>query len=441
MSTEATISEILATCEKFRIVSVGRSGAGKSELINRVFRVNDAKVSNDRPGDAEIEKPITSQQNTRFVLHDSKGFEPANLETFNIVRDFIKKKSDQKLDLKDRVHAVWLCIQTPTHGARVLETGDEEVLKLAYMCQIPVVVVFTQFDRLVRQPGYKEGDFDSSVKTLRDAASKMGIPMPRYITVSVRKKHDANIPVLVDITRAAVDEYFKEDAKIVSVVLSVAQRANVSLKIEVCISKGMNSYWRALPAALPGLGNMLLHNCLATIHNDIIKCWNLPDAEKLLIDDNFRQLMLYVVQDMHTSSHPAASPPDLDKITQFLDLCAAITPAIAPPAAILGLAYFFLKWLSNEILQNTPDVQQVLIAYIVDLMLVLAELLNFAELKALKSEKLTWAELDEAFQAYYRSPWQPRVHSRVRDLVGQHGILDFLNIRREMESIVNEYRS
>ncbi|KAF7373750.1 hypothetical protein MSAN_00586500 [Mycena sanguinolenta] len=443
MSTEATISEILATCEKFRIVS---SGAGKSQLINHVFQVNDAKVSDDRPGDAEIEKPITSQQNTRFVLHDSRGFEPANLETFNIVRDFIEQKSDRNLELRDRVHAVWLCIQTPTHGARVLETGDEEVLKLAHRCQIPVVVVFTQFDRLVRQPGYKEGDFEASVQILQDAASKLRIPVPRYITVSVRKKYDKNIPVLVDITREVVDEHVKGDAW---VIWSVAQRASVPLKIEACIAKGMNSYWQALSGAIPGVGHMLLHQCLATVHREIIMCWNFPDAENLLIDDKFRHLMLYVVQDMHTGSGAASAhgpeegKVNLEKITQFLDLCTAITPAIAPPAAILGLAYLFLKWLSSEVLENTSDVQRVLIAYTVDLILVLVELLNFALLKTSTSGKMTWTELDEAFQAYYRSPLQPSVHKRVRDLVGQHGRpnLDLVIIREKIESIVKECRS
>ncbi|KAJ7775216.1 hypothetical protein B0H14DRAFT_3508467 [Mycena olivaceomarginata] len=95
----------------------------------------------------------------------------------------------------------------------------------------------------------------------------------------------------------------------------------------------------------------------------------------------------------------------MEKITQFVDLCTATTATIAPPAAILGLAYFFVKWFSDEVLQNTyvspPLFPQQL----------LEELLNFALLST--SGKMTWTELKEAFEAYYRSPSQPNVHSRV----------------------------
>jgi hypothetical protein len=93
-------------------------------LINSVFGVKDAvspyiqlisffkyffpqKVSHFIPGEADIYHEITSESNPRFVLHDSKGFEPAKMETFDIVRQFILEKSKATLELKDRLHAVW----------------------------------------------------------------------------------------------------------------------------------------------------------------------------------------------------------------------------------------------------------------------------------------------------------------------------------------------
>jgi hypothetical protein len=58
-------------------------------------------------GEADIERELTSAENQFFVLHDSKGFEPGNTKTFDIVRDFIVKRRDKDLPLKDRLHAVW----------------------------------------------------------------------------------------------------------------------------------------------------------------------------------------------------------------------------------------------------------------------------------------------------------------------------------------------
>ncbi|KAJ7854188.1 hypothetical protein B0H14DRAFT_2353912, partial [Mycena olivaceomarginata] len=83
-------------------------GAGKSSLINHVFKVNDTKVSHFTPGESDIYSEITSETNPRFVLHNSKDFEPANVDTFEVVRDFLIAKSDKQLELKDQLHAVWL---------------------------------------------------------------------------------------------------------------------------------------------------------------------------------------------------------------------------------------------------------------------------------------------------------------------------------------------
>lgn len=64
-------------------------------------------VSDYKAGEADIYQEITSEENPRFVLHDSKGFEPATIATFDIVRNFILEKSKENLELKDRLHAVW----------------------------------------------------------------------------------------------------------------------------------------------------------------------------------------------------------------------------------------------------------------------------------------------------------------------------------------------
>ncbi|KDR68939.1 hypothetical protein GALMADRAFT_28592, partial [Galerina marginata CBS 339.88] len=69
---------------------------------------------------------------------------------FETVREFIQQRSQQELLLKDRIHGLWLCTETPTAGGRVFEVGDEMLLELAHKTEIPVVVVFTQYDRLVR---------------------------------------------------------------------------------------------------------------------------------------------------------------------------------------------------------------------------------------------------------------------------------------------------
>ncbi|KAF8130885.1 hypothetical protein K438DRAFT_1740001 [Mycena galopus ATCC 62051] len=443
MHPDLTVEEIINQCQRFRILSVGRAGAGKSSLINCVFNVNDAKVSRFEPGEADIYSEITSETNTRFVLHDSKGFEPSKTDTFDVVREFILKKTDSNLGLKDRLHAAWLCIRTPTHGARLLEAGDEQFLELAHERQIPVVVVFTQHDRLVRM--YTENReeaaqiiFDIHVKSLQDAADRLRIEMPKYINVSVKGGYSDNIVPLVNMTQKIVKDRLEGDAWIM---WSVAQMVSIPLKIEACVDKGINYYPRALTGSIPGVGQLLLRECLLKVHQDIIACWNLRNAETVLNGDNFKHLMLYVIQDMQNNSHTRSSPVDIENISNFVSLCTAVTSAIAPPVAILGLTFFFVSWISNTVLDNTPAVQRVLIAYTVDLIMVLQELFKIT-LQPKSHGSVSWPDLQEAFEAYQRTTSQRTVHSAVSDLVEKRGQLsmDLTVIRESVKEMLEQYR-
>ncbi|KAF7338928.1 hypothetical protein MVEN_01968800 [Mycena venus] len=427
---EYTVEEIIQQCKRFRIVSVGPAGVGKSSLINCVFKCNDAKVSDWKKGEAKIGDEITSEINPHFVLHDSKGFEPGNLDTFEIVEKFVIEKSAQNLKLSERLHAVWLCIRTPTHGARVIEAGTEKFLELANERKIPVVVVFTQYDRLTR--GYQdkpEGfdaeasaqrDFDVSVESLRSTAKKLKIEMPKYVNVFVRPKEEHNIIELIELTRQTVQERLRGDAW---VVWAMAQRASLPLKVEACVSKGMNYYWLARGGSVPGLSNLLLSQCLQQVHRDIVACWNFRDGATVLNSDEFKHLMVYLVQDIKNKDGPKSSPADIGNLSNFVTLCTAASATLAPPAAVLGLTYLFLKWLSNATLDNNPEVRRVMIAYTVDMILILEELFKFT-LVPTSDGIVTWKLLQEAFEAHHRTTAQNSVHTDIATRVEQTWRLD-----------------
>ncbi|KAF8269279.1 hypothetical protein EI94DRAFT_1799447 [Lactarius quietus] len=442
---DTTIDDILKTVERFRILSVGRSGVSKSSLINCVFCINNASVSHLKPGVSDIDQEHVSQENEYLVLHDSQGLEPGDLSNFRIVRKFLAERSHLALDLKDRVHGLWLCVETPTAGGRVFETGDEELLKFVQRIQIPIVIVFTQYDRLVRtkRAELKEDHprmddhtlesrsveeaskaFEKCLQSLRQAMRRLNVQMPPYARVSVRPGHREDISELVEVTRKTVKERLQGDAWII---WAIAQRANLPVKIDACITT--LGYTRSLS----GGGRKLLRDCLTQIHKDIITCWNFKG--KILYSEEFMQLMLYLVQDVIDGNQPHDSAPD--RISQFVNLLTATDAPILPPVAILCFKSQFIQWLSTTVLGNEAPVQRLLFAYAVDLIRVLRELFDIT----LRPDALTttWPDLKEALESYDRSPSRRHIHKSILSYTPHDGwILTAKDLSNKLRELLNK---
>lgn len=456
--TESTIDDILRDVPRFRILCVGRSGVGKSSLINRVFGITEAKVSTYTPGEADIDKEFVSDQNQYFVLHDSKGFEPGDNINFDLVARFLKERRRKEF-LKDRLHAIWLCTETPRAGGRVFEEGDKKFLVLAHQLEVPVVIVFTKYDKLVRSKEIQAGnenqgmDKDTLRKTSAENASDafhtckhsvektmnlLKIPTPPCINISIRKPEDygETIEVLVRTTRQIVQERLEGDAW---VTWAIAQRASLPEKINTCIDKGVSFYYHTLSGSIPGVGRMLLWQCLAKVHHDIVTCWNFKDEHKILGSTEFQQLILHLVQDLDVPSQ-ATPAPSLDGIGHLVNLITAtgsIVP-IAPPVAILGLTYFFVKWFSDAIIDHVPDVERLLMAYTIDLISVLRSLFDFT-LKPDLVGTTNWKILIEAFEAFQYSERRKAIHdSCVEAYNGRPQILTREAFRQTVKNLLDE---
>jgi hypothetical protein len=63
-------------------------------------------VSHDGPGEADINVGFCPNDNDRFILHDSEGFEPGEVGKLNTVKNFIQDRRNRP-DLSERLHAIW----------------------------------------------------------------------------------------------------------------------------------------------------------------------------------------------------------------------------------------------------------------------------------------------------------------------------------------------
>ncbi|KAH8998267.1 hypothetical protein EDB86DRAFT_825885 [Lactarius hatsudake] len=428
LAFETSISDIVKTIERFRILVVGRSGVGKSSLINCVFGIHDASVAHYKPGESDIRQEFVSPENQYFVLHDSKGFEPGDLSNYETVRTFIEQGSQPHLPMKDRIHGLWLCVETPTAGGRVFERGEEYLLKFAHDIQIPVVLVFTQYDRLVRsmkaelQEEHENLDeislcsqseksaniaFNKCLQSLQRILGRLNIPMPHCARVSVRKGYLESVSTLVESTRDVVRDRLGGDAWIM---WSIAQRASPSVKMEACVTKGMSSYNHFLSGGVPGSERLLLRDCLEKVHRDIVTCWNFKG--EVLDSKEFAYLMLRLSQDDQTES--GASHSNIDLMSRFIALVTSASPPTQPLESILGFAPNFVQSFSTAVLENTSWLQRFLMTYTVDLVSVLRKLFD-------TTLTATWDGVQEAYGAYEKSGSRQNLHDRILSNIPQDG--------------------
>ncbi len=125
--------------EKVNIIVAGKTGVGKSSLINYIFGEEVAEIGNGKPVTQEIEEYVMKKDN--ITLFDTKGIEAADYEgTLRNIKKFLEKKHNS-VEENDHIHIAWICISEA--GGRI-EEADKELLKILIDTGIPAIGVFTK---------------------------------------------------------------------------------------------------------------------------------------------------------------------------------------------------------------------------------------------------------------------------------------------------------
>jgi len=141
-SLDELINEAIekATTERgqITILIAGRSGVGKSTLINSVFQQNLAETGQGRPvtkNTREIRK-----NNAPITILDTRGLEMSDFKgTLGELEKTIKDRCSDR-DSNNHVHVAWLCIQ---EDGRRVESAESDLLDMLSN-HVPVITVITK---------------------------------------------------------------------------------------------------------------------------------------------------------------------------------------------------------------------------------------------------------------------------------------------------------
>lgn len=159
--------------KKLNVMILGKTGVGKSTLINNMF--------NEKLADVGVGRPITQKirEKTKddypLAIYDTPGLELSGENSVKELLDDVVEVVDKCVrsgDINKAIHCIWYCISTPSHR---IEQGEidflKDFLKKTSNYSLPVIVVLTQ--------SYSKSD----ATTLKKEIEKENLPIASIVPI------------------------------------------------------------------------------------------------------------------------------------------------------------------------------------------------------------------------------------------------------------------
>lgn len=140
------INSKIKNLKKLNIIIIGKSGVGKSTLINSLFRGNFAETGLGKPVTQEIRK--IEKQDYPLAIYDTPGFELSKSQQDNVKDEILAiiHKGAAARDINEAIHCIWYCINVGAN--RTFDLSEIEWLrnftKENKVTQVPIIIILTQ---------------------------------------------------------------------------------------------------------------------------------------------------------------------------------------------------------------------------------------------------------------------------------------------------------
>jgi uncharacterized protein (DUF697 family)/predicted GTPase len=140
------INEKIKNLNTLNIIVVGKSGVGKSTLINSLFRGSFAETGLGRPVTSEIRR--LEKKDYPLAIYDTPGFELSAGQQSKVKDEVIEiiRRGFASKDINEAIHCIWYCINVGTN--RTFDESEVQWLREFTAenktTQVPVIVVLTQ---------------------------------------------------------------------------------------------------------------------------------------------------------------------------------------------------------------------------------------------------------------------------------------------------------
>lgn len=139
------IADKIKNLKTLNIIVAGKTGVGKSTLINSVFREKLAETGMGKPVTDHMRK--ITKKGIPLAIYDTRGFELGKEVQTEVKKEVIDtiSKGFATQDINKAIHCIWYCINTASNRVEPEEIEWlKELSKDNQITQVPIIIVLTQ---------------------------------------------------------------------------------------------------------------------------------------------------------------------------------------------------------------------------------------------------------------------------------------------------------